>query len=248
VLYEISNESHSQSVDWQYHMIEFIKQYESRKPKQHPVGMTAIWRGGHNADLFRSPADWISPNGPISEPPIAAGSKVIIDDTDHLCGLCGNGVWVWKSFLRGRNPAFMDVFDGMFTIEPAYDVNDPRWLAGRRNMGYTLTIASLIDMASMRPRPELASSGYCLGSSRSDQPAYLALATDGRLTLKLAGPDSTLIVEWLSIETGAVAVGDTVRNGHSATLSSPYSGASIAFLRLRNQPGFPVISAAPSAR
>lgn len=62
VLYEISNEAGATSAEWQYHMIRYVKSYEARKPKQHPVGMTFAWQGGRNADLFASPADWISPN------------------------------------------------------------------------------------------------------------------------------------------------------------------------------------------
>jgi len=62
VLYEISNENHPPSTQWQYHMIRYIKKYEKGKPKQHPVGMTFQYRGGKNETLFNSPADWISPN------------------------------------------------------------------------------------------------------------------------------------------------------------------------------------------
>ena len=61
VLYEISNESHANSVNWQYHMITFIKSYEAGKPKQHPVGMTTEYPGADYSELTNSPADWISP-------------------------------------------------------------------------------------------------------------------------------------------------------------------------------------------
>jgi len=40
VLYEISNEAGEGSTYWQYHMINYVKEYESGKDKQHPVGMT----------------------------------------------------------------------------------------------------------------------------------------------------------------------------------------------------------------
>ena len=40
VLYEIINESGAYSIEWQYHMIRFIKAYQQGKPQQHPVGMT----------------------------------------------------------------------------------------------------------------------------------------------------------------------------------------------------------------
>ena len=60
---------------------------------------------GYNPDLFTSPAEWISPNNGdtdyLSDPPAADGTKVIIADTDHLCGVCGDKYWVWKSFTRG---------------------------------------------------------------------------------------------------------------------------------------------------
>jgi hypothetical protein len=57
VLWEISNESHSDSVEWQYHMINVTKTYEAEIAYQHPVGMTVAWPGGKNSDLFESPAD-----------------------------------------------------------------------------------------------------------------------------------------------------------------------------------------------
>src|SRR6185503_18642135 len=114
-LYEISNESPSNSEQWQYHMINYVKSYEATKPKQHPVGMTWEWPGGNNNDLYNSPADWISLGGNVDlntyVPPAATGNKVILADTDHLCGICGNHKWVWKSFTRGENPLFMDIYD-----------------------------------------------------------------------------------------------------------------------------------------
>jgi len=111
VLYEISNENHPPSTQWQYHMIRFIKEYEKTKPYQHPVGMTFQYRGGTNQALFDSPADWISPNpdgGYRDDPPATDGRKVILSDTDHLWGLGGSQAWVWKSFTRGYNVLFMD--------------------------------------------------------------------------------------------------------------------------------------------
>ena len=94
VLWEISNESDGQSKDWQYHMIDFIKRCEAEQPKQHPVGMTFCFREGNNAELFNSPADWVSPGSTRQEnycenPPPANGRKVIISDTDHLFGVGG---------------------------------------------------------------------------------------------------------------------------------------------------------------
>ena len=65
VLYEIANESVPQSKEWQYDMIAAIKEYESTKPKRHPVIMSAYWGPGDpcNPALFASPADAIEPAG-----------------------------------------------------------------------------------------------------------------------------------------------------------------------------------------
>src|SRR5262249_5402260 len=111
VLYEIANEAVVDSTKWQYHLIRYIKDYETtHKPKQHPVGMTFYQGGesggGDNSYLFESPADWISPGGYTlyyDNPPAADGRKVIISDTDHIRGVGGDSVWVWKSFARGLN-------------------------------------------------------------------------------------------------------------------------------------------------
>lgn len=126
VLYEIINEGGA--IDWQYHMIRFIKKTEAGLPKQHPVGMTHRGDPNQNVNkaLFDSPADWVSPNWePVSwkfgdstitssfkdNPPATDGKKILIPDTDHLWGHGGNYKWVWKCFLRGSNPILMDPWD-----------------------------------------------------------------------------------------------------------------------------------------
>ncbi len=101
VLYEISNENHPASTEWQYHMINFIKDYEKKMPWQHPAGMTFQYRGGSNKALFDSPADWISPNpegGYRTDPPASTGSKVILTDTDLAGVNSGNRKWSGKAF------------------------------------------------------------------------------------------------------------------------------------------------------
>ncbi|MDQ1329392.1 MAG: hypothetical protein QG641_2682, partial [Candidatus Poribacteria bacterium] len=157
VLYEIVNESGNYSTEWQYHIINFIHEYEKSKPKQHPVGMTFQYAPGDmrgtNVNLFNSPADWISPNpegGYTDNPPAGDGSKVILSDTDHLWGIGGNQAWVWKSFCRGLNPLFMDPYLEVKKPQSEQPVSwvdhlsaetvlDPKWEPIRRNLGYTLS-------------------------------------------------------------------------------------------------------------
>ena len=157
VLYEISNENHPASNEWQYHMIRFIKEVERGRSKQHPVGMTFQYRGGSNRTLFDGPADWISPNpegGYKDDPPANDGRKVVLNDTDHLWGIGGNSAWAWKSFLRGHHPIFMDPYDGRVLGRRF----DPQFDPLRRSLGQTLRYAERLDLAAMRPVPDLASS------------------------------------------------------------------------------------------
>ncbi len=116
VLYEICNEAGTYSTEWQYHMIRYIKKYETGKPKQHPVGMTFQYKGGSNATLFQSPADWVSPNPgePLESyrenPPSAHHGKVVVNDTDHLWGHTGGDAtqhWHTES-AGGRRQRFAD--------------------------------------------------------------------------------------------------------------------------------------------
>lgn len=138
VLWEISNESPGESRDWQYHLIRHLKALSPI-----PVGMTSCFPRGRNEDLFRSPADWISPNhrgGYKRSPPPADGKKVILLDTDHLWGIGGGADWVWKSFLAGHHPIYMDPLD-----------DHPEREQARRAMGVTLRLARRFDLAGMIP-------------------------------------------------------------------------------------------------
>ena len=171
-------------------MIDYVHEYEKTKPKQHPVGMTFQYKAGSNRTLFDSPADWISPNpdgGYRDNPPAADGSKVIVSDTDHLWGIGGNRAWVWKSFLRGLNPIFMDPYDGLVLGKRF----DPKWDPIRKSMGDARRLADRVDLAAMTPQNKLASTGYCLAhaAASGDVPGLPARGRRGdRRPFRHAGP------------------------------------------------------------
>ena len=235
VLYEISNESEGPSWQWQYHIINFIKQYQNTRPLQHPVGMTFEWPGGENKDLFASPADWISPNGSVRERPVADGRKVILADTDHFCGKCGNRAWVWKSFLMGENPIFMDGYDGSAYGQGAttFRVDAPVWASLRANMGYTLAYASRVKLADMRPRPDLASTGYALADARAGGEYIVYLARGGSAVVDLSGTPGALEVEWLNPSSGYVVKGEDATGAGVRAFSPPFTGDAVLYLRSR---------------
>lgn len=172
VLYELVNEATSLSVSWQYEMINYLKSYESTKPKQHPVGMTTPYWHTNNTDLFNSPADWVSPahlpaEDYRSNPPATDGRKVVILDTDHLWGVGGDREWVWKSFLRGYNPIYMDRLDSLDRSKSHWDSED-----ARKAMGHTLTYAQKVSLKATAPHGDLTSTTYCLANPGSEYLIY----------------------------------------------------------------------------
>lgn len=225
VLYEISNENHPPSTQWQYHMIRFIHEYERAKPQQHPVGMTFQHEGGSNQTLFDSPADWISPGsdgGYREDPPAADGTKVIIDDTDHLWGIGGNVGWVWKSLCRGLNPIFMDPYDGTILG------TDSQWEPMRQALGHVRAVADRLPLAAMTPHNELASTGYCLAQPGAE---YLIYAPEGgEVTVDLTAATGELTVEWFYPSTGEAAPSKSVKGEAKRALAAPFAGEAALYL------------------
>jgi len=234
VLYEISNENHPPSTRWQYHMIRYVHDYEKGKAKQHPVGMTFQYQGGSNRTLLESPADWISPNpegGYRDDPPAADGRKVILNDTDHLWGIGGNQAWVWKSFVRGMNPIFMDPYDGVVLG----DRSEQKWDPVRRSLGYTLRYAKRMNLAAMTPQNELASTGYCLAGGAKGTSEYLVyLPAGGKVTVDLSAAKdprgAPLAVEWFNPSTGKAAAAGTTDGGARRELTAPFEGDAVVYL------------------
>ena len=241
VLYEVANESGAYSTEWQYHIIRFVKEYEATKPKQHPAGMTfqfARDAKGTNQALFDSPADWISPNpdgGYREDPPGADGSKVILNDTDHLWGLgCQQG-WAWKSFTRGMNPILMDPYQPFPGIDDhpqwgAINQSDsPFWVPFRKDLGYTLRYADRMDLIEMVPRADLASSGYCLANPGCEYLVYLP--DGGEVEVDLSDVTGQVGIEWFSPPNGETREGKPVTAGSKVNLESPFSSEAVVYLR-----------------
>ena len=98
---------------------------------------------------------------------------MILTDTDHLWGIGGNAAWVWKAFTRGHNPLFMDPYDGIVFGASA----DARWEEIRQAMGQARRLAERVNLATMTPHEELASTKYCLANVDQE---YLVYLPDGR--------------------------------------------------------------------
>lgn len=236
VLYEITNETAIWSKDWQYHMIRLIKAYEANQPKQHPVGMTAFDSGreGSMTSLFASPADWISPQNDgeagdyQDDPPVAAGQKIILSDTDHLWGVGGDRTWVWKSFLRGHHPIYMDPLS-----KPDWVRSSETEMEGARHaMGHTRAFAERMNLAFCTPQPGLASTRYCLANPGAEYLVYQP-TSGGSFRVELKA--GTYVYEWFDPAKGAVhGSGNLQVSDGNRKVQAPFAGDAVLYLRIEN--------------
>ena len=228
VLWEISNESHTGSVEWHDHMIRFIKEYEASKPKQHPVGMTSS--PITNPPLFAGPADWISPNGKsyLNDPPDTKGRKVIIVDNDHIKPWDSDPEWVWKNFMRGNQFILMDHYMDYRMGSPAQP--DPKHDPARKAMGLARRLTDRVDLASLIPWSDLASTRFCLADPGREYLIYRPASGPKKFTVTLK--PATYSVEWIKTSNGnKVQSQDHQANAGNNTFVSPFDGPSILHLQ-----------------
>ena len=246
VMYEIINEIefNEPSRQWHVHMADYARHYESLKPKQHPVGMSSPGGCDHfNPLLFESSATWVSPGqGPdreyLDNPPENDGSKVVIVDTDHLWGHGGNPTWIWKSFLRGLNPIFMDSWcplPGELNTANAttgkQNVRDyPDWEPMRTTMGTIHAFARRIDLADMIPSKQLVSTGYCLAKPGSEYLVFMP-CEHRHATLDLRAGSGPFTVEWFDPSEGKTLAKPPVSGGGLLTIENPYAGSAVLYLK-----------------
>ncbi|MHC4401986.1 MAG: DUF6298 domain-containing protein [Planctomycetota bacterium] len=247
VIYEIGNECHGSSTEWQYHMIDVIHSYERGKPKQHPVWMSFQWDGlqgsGTNENLFKSAASAISPGNVAARadytkgPPLGARGKIVIVDSDHVGATnLDRAAWAWRCFARGLHPIFMDDPPIKGAAEhPRFKDTGPDGPAARTRaaMGDTLSFAGRIDLAAMTPTddPDECSTRHCLRHPGREYLVYQPKAGPFTLVVK-AGKYQ---IEWFRPPTGK-----TVERGHieagdgSRRFTPPFDGHAVLYLRVHD--------------
>lgn len=242
VIIEIGNELRPELKDFQYHFINFVRSVESGLPKKHLVSMHSD--GGAPPDdlanLLNSSADVISPgldnntNPYQNNPPPSNGSKIIMNDTDHLWGNGGDRFWAWKSFTRGLHVIFMDSFhdrgDRAYSREPW---NTPTDIGLRRALGHTNSFAKRMDMARMAPRGDLSSTGYALADPGQKYLVYNP--GSGGFSVNLAAGNYSF--EWFNPASGAAAGSGSFSAGAGTrSFTPPFSGDSVLFLSASGAP------------
>lgn len=247
VLYEICNEALRWSRYWQYEMIDFIKETERSLPKQHPVWMSHLVPA-QNESLLVSHADAVSFGEESTagdyciDPPAGDGARVVLSDTDHLGGIWGTAQWAWKSFMRGLNPIFMDIYDRGGDLEDLESTDGARTLFGRVQyalpedwaepvrvaLGRTRKMAQKIDLTNMTPHGELASTKYCLANPGEE---YLIFQPEsGQFKVLLYGATGPFQVEWYIPETDETLQGEPFTGGTAIDFTPPVSGQILLYL------------------
>jgi hypothetical protein len=131
---------------------------------------------------------------------------------------------VWKSFLRGLNPLYMDPYHD----PPVWEKLLPDIEEVRRNLGYTRTYANKIDLTAMTPSLQLASTGYCLANPGSEYLVYQP--GTGEFTVDLTA--GKYLYEWFNPVAGHTAgEGSFIAAGGRKSFASPFQGDAVLYLK-----------------
>ena len=253
VLWIVSEEAPSDSLWWNNHQISHIRNYESGKPRRHPIGLAALV-GSSDTTLYNSDADWVAPEVRVS-PGRSCGTgkpacKVNVNDSDHAYWEMWkqtaqmNRNYAWENFTNGNQVLFMDPYvlfypreNRNLCVSPARAIcsaPDTRWDDFRNNLGYILKYSHRLNLANAMPRGDLSSTGHCLAQTPSAGAEYLVYAPAGgsfTVNLSAMSGSSTLSVEWFNPATGSVIVEKAIPAGSDSQLfNPPFSGDAVLYL------------------
>jgi hypothetical protein len=169
-------------------------------------------------------------------PPANDGSKAVLLDTDHLWGIGGDVAWVWRAFLNGHQPLYMDPLDG-----------DGSRDAVRRAMGMARRLAERVELATLAPRPELAGSGCCLATGpaaptegvASTPRELVAWSPRRRLRIDLRDIGGVCEAEWLHPATDERVTVRELLPPQRLTVVAPWPDGAVLYLRRSSPPTAP---------
>jgi inhibitor of KinA sporulation pathway (predicted exonuclease) len=240
LIWEIMNEpgGRLEAVRWHKEMIDYVKSYESSKPKQHLVGMGGGWQ--LYTQMLSSSADWISPDWDeyLQGGPANYSDKIAINDTDHMEPWGGAKKseaenmrkWVWKTFLRGNHPIFMDSYIGYLPEIDKYGAVEHAFDLIRDTMGYTRAYADKMNLAKTVPSDDgsICSTKYCLYTPGIEYLIYQPITGSPFMVNLSAG---TYTYEWFNPVSGSVSDTGTLTVGSGKkTFTAPFSGDGVLYL------------------
>ena len=243
LLWIVSEEAPRNAIWWNSHLISLIREYEKTKRYQHPIGYAAL---EHSRDsiLYNSDADWVAPSAWLS-PTQSCGTgkpscKVNINDSDHsYFGMWNdsprkNRNYAWENFMSGNQVLFMDPYvvhypreNRNITVSPVNGIGskpDLRWDNFRDNLGYIVRYSRKLNLANVRPKSSLCSTGHCLAQTPSTGAEYLVYVSDGgsfKLDLSAMSDSRMLAVEWFDPSTGMTISETPIPAGSSSRPFTP---------------------------
>lgn len=212
VLLEVANELHAP--DWQRNVVRWIREAESGTGRRHLMYLSP---GGRNRRgrwsplpkpfYFEGPADVTAVTRSwdrryFGDPPVEEAGRPLFMDMDHVAATLneGDNEWnndpatPWNLFTRGYHVCLYD--------SDYWKPGEHRdtWDRTRRSCGATAALAQRVDLAPLSPRPDLASTGYCLAEAGRE---YVILTTD-REPVEVRGLQrgQTCELEWLPLTGG----------------------------------------------
>jgi hypothetical protein len=236
VIYEIANELGN--ADWQYDMIDFIKNYESTKPKQHliflspgGVSTTNSYSNIPQNMIIDSPADVFAVSQSwgdyINNPPINDHGKPGIIDMDHVFWrkevMSTNIQIPWKAFTRGYH---FNLYDEPFE-KP--ELESAEWETLRKAAGSTVNYATKVsDLASMLPSITMSSTGFALANPGAEYLVYAPAGGSFNVEL-IAGAYS---YEWFSPTSAKImSTGSVTAAGGNQSFTAPFPGDAVLYLK-----------------
>lgn len=147
---------------------------------------------------------------------------MIVNDTDHLCAyVCGDTLWIWKSFCRGLNVLLMEDFSP-----------SPTWQDSARDaMGQARMLSERVNLAQMVPIDNLSETQYCLASIGREYVVFQP-GNKGEFMLNLNDAPGTFAVEWLNTATGNSIMAKPIKGGGIRTFPTPFGGPGVLYLKL----------------
>jgi hypothetical protein len=167
--------------------------------------------------------------GPLLPAQTLGPLRVHPENPRYFADGSGDAIWVWKTFMRGLNPIFMDTYDGkvLGRVRPQDD-------GPRRAMGQALALSRRINLARSIPQAELSSTGYCLAEPGV---SYIVFAPEGGdIEVDLTAAPATFQIEWHNVASGEITKADAVAGGAERLLHPPFSGATVLLLHRPTQP------------